>query len=207
MLSNGGSESTSSDGGLHMRNILSALVLAAVALPGSAFAQTLAITISQIGNDVVISGNGSFVTTGLSFFPSGTLIPGLLDPSVPAITFAEGAVNTSSVFTTTVAFGTGGEVAGTTTGDVFGFYGDSIYLASGYVSGTPLSGTVTFANATFDSLGINPGYYILSGPSVNTITITALEAPEPASWALMISGFGVVGSAMRRRRKVAALRS
>lgn len=29
--------------------------------------------------------------------------------------------------------------------------------------------------------------------------------PEPASWAMMIGGFGVIGGAMRRRRKVAAL--
>ena len=33
--------------------------------------------------------------------------------------------------------------------------------------------------------------------------ITASEAPEPAAWALMIGGFGFVGGAMRRHRKMA----
>jgi hypothetical protein len=27
--------------------------------------------------------------------------------------------------------------------------------------------------------------------------------PEPAAWAMMLAGFGLVGSAMRRRQKVA----
>jgi hypothetical protein len=30
-------------------------------------------------------------------------------------------------------------------------------------------------------------------------------APEPASWALMILGFGLAGSVMRRRTAIAAL--
>ena len=40
-----------------------------------------------------------------------------------------------------------------------------------------------------------------------TLTITDPNAtgtvPEPATWALMLGGFGLVGSAMRRRQKVA----
>lgn len=35
-----------------------------------------------------------------------------------------------------------------------------------------------------------------------TLTITRLDAvPEPDTWALMIGGFGIVGSALRRRRR------
>jgi len=37
------------------------------------------------------------------------------------------------------------------------------------------------------------------GGSFGTIKISA--APEPASWALMLGGFGAIGSAMRARRK------
>jgi hypothetical protein len=33
----------------------------------------------------------------------------------------------------------------------------------------------------------------------STLTISAIGAPEPASWALMILGFGAVGAALRRR--------
>lgn len=37
------------------------------------------------------------------------------------------------------------------------------------------------------------------GLALDNVSITAV--PEPASWALMIAGFGLVGSAMRRRRE------
>jgi PEP-CTERM motif-containing protein len=33
----------------------------------------------------------------------------------------------------------------------------------------------------------------------STLTISTIGAPEPASWALMILGFGAVGAALRRR--------
>ena len=36
-----------------------------------------------------------------------------------------------------------------------------------------------------------------------SLTVTAGAVPEPASWAMMIGGFGAVGGAMRRRTRVA----
>ncbi len=42
-----------------------------------------------------------------------------------------------------------------------------------------------------------PGY----GPAITNLTFTAVAGvPEPAAWALMILGFGVIGGAMRRSR-------
>ena len=38
----------------------------------------------------------------------------------------------------------------------------------------------------------------------NDSTFLGTAVPEPASWAMMIMGFGVIGSAMRRRRSVVA---
>jgi hypothetical protein len=35
-------------------------------------------------------------------------------------------------------------------------------------------------------------------------TIQAAAVPEPASWAMMISGFGLIGGTLRRRNKIAA---
>ena len=47
----------------------------------------------------------------------------------------------------------------------------------------------------------NPGYGHFSSLLSNGRTIVGVSnAPEPASWALMLGGFGLVGSAMRRRR-------
>ena len=34
-----------------------------------------------------------------------------------------------------------------------------------------------------------------------TFTLTAPAVPEPASWALMLAGFGVVGGVLRGKRK------
>jgi hypothetical protein len=36
-------------------------------------------------------------------------------------------------------------------------------------------------------------------------TITPFGAPEPATWALMLPGFGATGAALRRRRSAMAL--
>jgi hypothetical protein len=41
-----------------------------------------------------------------------------------------------------------------------------------------------------------------SGSAAGTVSFTAAAVPEPATWALMILGFGVVGYAMRRRPAV-----
>lgn len=58
-----------------------------------------------------------------------------------------------------------------------------------------LGGPLTFqATGNSDALG---GY--LDDISLSTVTV-----PEPASWAMLIAGFGLVGMAARRRRRIAA---
>jgi hypothetical protein len=71
-----------------------------------------------------------------------------------------------------------------------------------------------YAGATNDSADHNVGpsldgiSFAESYPSVGTWTTTTLAdpsaAPEPAAWALMIAGFGLAGTALRRRRAVMA---
>ncbi len=41
------------------------------------------------------------------------------------------------------------------------------------------------------------------GPQFTNYAFKAGNVPEPAAWAMMLAGFGLVGSAMRRREKVA----
>ena len=52
-----------------------------------------------------------------------------------------------------------------------------------------------FLSSVTATNGVNPG---LSKLSFEGSLVTAV--PEPATWALMILGFGIVGSALRRRR-------
>lgn len=75
-------------------------------------------------------------------------------------------------------------------------------------SGTCQMGIVTANDlAAFDAMGYNLNFDILQnqGYTFNTAQIFALPGvaiaavPEPAAWALMIAGFGLVGAAARRR--------
>ena len=45
----------------------------------------------------------------------------------------------------------------------------------------------------------NPGW----NPAFITTAVAATPAPEAASWAMMVGGFGLIGSAMRIRRRIA----
>jgi PEP-CTERM motif len=48
-----------------------------------------------------------------------------------------------------------------------------------------------------------PGRQVTNGNFVvSEFTLNAAAVPEPASWALMLAGFGLAGGAMRRRAKV-----
>lgn len=61
-----------------------------------------------------------------------------------------------------------------------------------------------FANGGGGSLGISfadGSFYNRGNSIVGTLTITAV--PEPATWALLILGFGAMGMMMRSRRKPA----
>ena len=67
----------------------------------------------------------------------------------------------------------------------------------------PVGATRLFLGSTDGS-----GWFNNSGVSMVTINYTpadvAAAVPEPATWAMMIMGFGLVGSAMRRRNAVLA---
>lgn len=63
----------------------------------------------------------------------------------------------------------------------------------------------------FTSNGLSPQgtfYFQLTtagGDNIAVVSIKPLDAvPEPASWAMLIAGFGLVGAAQRRRKLVAA---
>ena len=63
----------------------------------------------------------------------------------------------------------------------------------------PTAGLASGAGYVFNSqLGANSPIYRISFSSV--------AVPEPATWAMFILGFGVIGSQLRRRRPRVALR-
>jgi hypothetical protein len=72
---------------------------------------------------------------------------------------------------------------------------------------TASGGTVDLArDRLFTALGNEQVYFNLhtSGFPGGEIRGNLSAVPEPASWALLLSGFGLVGTALRRRRTVIA---
>ncbi|MBN8815052.1 MAG: PEP-CTERM sorting domain-containing protein [Sphingomonas sp.] len=63
--------------------------------------------------------------------------------------------------------------------------------------------------AAFDAIGWNIAVgsrgsnYLINTAQIYSQFATA-PVPEPATWAMMIMGFGLMGAAMRRNRKVTA---
>lgn len=79
---------------------------------------------------------------------------------------------------------------------------DASYEALGAFDGgdaeTGPSGSVAFApGATFSLVAFSDGATI--GTGISYLTAAPGPVPEPASWALMVGGFGLLGSMMRRR--------
>ena len=58
----------------------------------------------------------------------------------------------------------------------------------------------------FDDSGISPDGVWQSGTITITYDTVAGAIPEPATWGLMILGFGAIGGAMRRRRTTTSVR-
>ena len=84
-------------------------------------------------------------------------------------------------------------------------------VPEGYLSGSALSETSTYLNATFASLRMTPGEYVYSwgsGEHADTFTINIVASPppavpEPSTWAMMLIGFAGLGLAGWRHRRTA----
>ena len=67
-------------------------------------------------------------------------------------------------------------------------------------------GTINFAGGTVSSIGFgcdDCSFNTYHQFSDTVITLGNGAVPEPASWAMLIAGFGIVGAAARRRRQMA----
>ncbi len=110
-------------------------------------------------------------------------------------------------FTGSPVMGIGGAAdADYGSGDVFGLLvaGNALgfvatYTSQGYISGTPLAGTMGFQGETLASMGLTPGTYQYAwGPANARESVTVQVVPEPSAAVL---GLGALGLMLRRRRK------
>jgi hypothetical protein len=178
-----------------------------VALAPLAAQASVVFNIQQVGADVVITGSGSYNLTAATLLGVGSQdgYVGAVYGSL-AVGGPHGYVDAYSLTANAgTTFGSGGYFKGTSDlGDVFGLdatsYGGFITVYTGYLSGTPLSGSTTFANRTFESLGLNVGSYTYAiANDTLTVTVTVSSVPEPSSLALMGLGLAAAGRARRRR--------
>ncbi len=81
-------------------------------------------------------------------------------------------------------------------------------IANSFVTYTATGGTGRFLGATGTISGVGlldrrPARPLNQLSLNGVLNLPAVAVPEPASWALMIAGFGVTGAVARRRRAVA----
>jgi len=73
----------------------------------------------------------------------------------------------------------------------------NFWISQSYVLGTPITGTMTWANKTLNSLGVANGTYVWSW-SADSVTLNIV--PEPSALSLLVVGLGGVMALRRCRR-------
>jgi len=143
------------------------------------------VTITQVGPDVVWSGSGSFNLTDLTLLGSIPITSGfaanqaiwIAGASVSAPENGQQYGGASIIYPTTFAAGTQTGAPSATTGSMFGVVpgvsgGRVIVVPDGYVTGTTISGSTTYASQTISSMGLATGTYTWSwGTGGNTSTL------------------------------------
>ncbi len=186
------------------------MTLAVIALHGDAHAEFV-MSISQVGSDVIGVGSGSIDTLGLTF-PVSLQGPAFLSSDQANVSLGPPANTLESLYLAGASgpssFGVSTQytIASSGNGDRVGINGSDgvISVPKGYVSGTPLSGTSTFSDQSFASLGLTSGTYTYNcgiGAHVDSILIDVGTASVPEPSSLVLSCFAVAGAMVFRGRR------
>lgn len=196
-----------------VRKYISGFTLCLAALPGTSHAAVV-VSVAQIGSNVVATTSGSLDPTGLEGVGLSPTQLGVIpktyiatggDPDGTQVYVYYGMQGTSS-------FGNSRDFVAATsgTGVSFGIEGDGRYayvaVPKNYISGSSLAGTSLFANTTVAALGLQGGTYVFRSArdsvTINIdVTAPIPAVPEPATWAMMLIGFGMLAGAARYHRR------
>jgi PEP-CTERM motif len=194
------------------------LALTALSAPSAQAAYL--VTFEEVGSDVIEVGGGTIDLTDLNVFGFRQAVFTGIQPN--GAFFGSGTGEVSIVggdITGPGSYGPGGGTnPSSSDGDgIMLILADSqtpLRAPEGYISGSPLSETSTYLNATFASLGMTPGEYVWtwgSGDHADTFTINIVASPppavpEPSTWAMLLIGFAGLGyAAVRRKSAVRAI--
>lgn len=180
---------------------------AAIAFAAPAANAAVTINIVETASGVVATTTGSINTAGLLNVQPGTSNPAVRGSAF----FFTGKANITEIGYGYIFGPTFGDtyysLPSSSTGTPFGFNlnNNLLFLASDYISGSALNATTTYQFSTLSSLELTVGSYLFNAGS-NQITLNIGQAvaavPEPATWAMMIAGFGMIGFAARRRQSI-----
>jgi len=198
-----------------MRGILLRTVgaLAALLVASGVSQASAIITVVETGGNVIVSGAGTLNLTSLTFSNDREGAGGFINASLGLVRTG----NRGDPFGPTpetwddyvgitgpTSFGLGGPEGssnGNGTGDIFGVYGGNtvplLVVPDGYVSGSALSGGMTYFGETIAALGMMPGAYVWTLPN-DTLTLNVGVVPIPAAVWLFGSALGLLGW-MRRK--------
>ena len=178
-------------------------------------AQAYTVTLQQMGSNVVANGSGPINLTGLTFdgpgFQSGDIqanAPLIRTGAAAPVFFYRGS------FTGPTNFGSGDFfMANAGSGDMVGIFIDfglgtgQLTVPLGYVSGNPLTDSMTFDNATIHSLGLRAGTYTWTwgtgtgiGNQFFTLQIVGPTTVPDGGSTVSLLGFALLGLAALRRK-------
>jgi hypothetical protein len=134
------------------------------------------VTLQQVGPDVVATGGGAIDLTGLTFSGGVGLGAYYTGHTIGPTSFGGFPLSSSVI---TVSSGNFARIATT------GIYGFRLRVPAGYVSGTALSGSLTYGSASLATLGVTPGTYVWKwGTRANQNFTLQIKTPLPGSTAI-----------------------
>jgi hypothetical protein len=176
--------------------------LAALLMTSGVQASVLITVIQSGGNVVFSSAGGTLDMTGLAVsLDNFCCLGGFSQPTSPEVYIgtnqalddyngATGPGSISGVFNPKTADANTGV-------DVYGGGGNSIVVPDDYVSGALLSAaSSTYLGESFASMNLNPGIYVWTLPSSDTLTVNIV--PIPAAVWLFGSALGLLGWTRRK---------
>jgi len=182
------------------------LIFTAVAALSVQPAQAFTITMNEVGSNVVANGRGAFNLTGLTLHSGSFGAPALIRALTGNIFMATGSgLDGYLGFTGPTSFGSGDVFnPNTFSGDAVGIDPEGfrvIVVPNGYTSGTALSDSMTFNNATFASLGLTPGTYVWTwGDGANQRFTLRIGAVPDGGSTVSLLGCALFGLAALRRK-------
>lgn len=167
------------------------------------------ITATEVGNDVVFNYSGSIDTSLLNTGPNDILSgdPRFISPFVAG--FSNLSAGTLTIFNGYISPANFGVKVGqefahfadSGTGDSFWIRAQDLKLSEGYVSNSDISGSMTFKNKSFNSLGVTPGTYNWTYQSGGATMVSLTTVPEPHEYA-MVASLSLVGFALYGRKRL-----